>query len=361
MRIFCYDYDTEKIILPESSEDLPPTDLLWGQIYDESDPPTIILDTANYDPSLSRDYLAETIGNQLGIPLLADDILIAKPKTGSFRGDTALYNGEIFPLPEMPLRIGHIGWNLFDLGDIEPRVVDLTEKIERKRQKRANILDPIHETLDQDVFNGIEPDLPFFLHHIHKIKRIVGENGYNPADFEFFLTGSLCTYQYHDTYDVDISIMVVNEQFSDEERSHLISIIVNELDGEPFRHTLHEYQHYLQPNGIDIYDLFSVGMRAGYDFQAQKWVQKPSRMKAVDINKAHPDWIAEAVQVSDKINSLLEEGYDEEAQTVYEDLHRRRKEDQLIMGDESPGNVIYKFLDSNGTFMKLREIGQYIA
>ena len=369
MKIFAYDYNTEKIIFPQSPEDLPSGDLLWGQIYEESDPPTIILDSGNYDPSLSMGYLANIIGKNLGIELNPDDILLGNSKTSSFNGDIALYNGEPIGITNLyeveKHKVGGISWNKDEKWGILPprtaKIVDLTNKIDYFHYKQSNILDPVHETLDQDVFNGTEPDLPFFKAHIHKIRQIFEENGYYPEDFEFYLTGSLCTYQYHDTSDVDISILPINMNFSDEERAHLISIIVNELDGENFRRTNHQYQHYLQPNGVNIRDLFAVGMRAGYDFQAEKWVQKPDRMKAVDINKAHPDWIADAIFISDKINSLLDEGYDDEAQRVYNDIHRRRRYDEIFMGDESEGNVVYKFLENNGTFDKLREIGQYIA
>lgn len=348
--------------MPNSLDDLPSGDLLWGQIYDESDPPTVIIDSGNYDPSLSVAYFSHLVNQQLGLNITPEDVLVGKSKTASFSGDIALYNGEILPITS---EISTKTWNFHTSAQYfrerGAKIVDLTQKIDYKRQKMANILDPVHETLDQDVFNGTNPDLPIFKAHIHKIKRIFKERGYNPDDFDFYFTGSLCTYQYHETSDVDISITPKNEWFSDEERSYLISIIVNELDGEQFRGTLHEYQHYLQPNGVNIYDLFAVGMRAGYDILAEKWVKKPDRMKAVDIEKAHPDWISEAVQVSDKINSLLDEGYDEEAQLVYEDIHRARRDDQLLMGDESPGNVIYKFLEGNGTFNKLRLLksGEY--
>ena len=369
MKIFAYDYDTDTINIPESPEDISSGDMLWGKIYEESEPPVIILDPSNYDPSIGLDHLAKKIGEKLGLDISSDEILIGKSKTASYSGDIVLYNGEIMPITDTSdinlFKKGKNSWNFRNYRQIlakrKTKVKDLTLYIDYSREKRANILDPVHETLDQDVFNGTEPDLPFFQAHIYKIKRIFEENGYLSDDFNFYLTGSLCTYQYHDTSDVDISITVENNNFSEEMRSHLISIIVNELDGESFRRTLHEYQHYLQPNGVDIHDLFAVGMRAGYDFQTEKWVQKPDRMKAVDINKEHPDWISEAIQISDKINSLLDEGYDEEAQTVYIDLHKNRREDEVLYGDESKGNVVYKFLDNNGTFSRLREIGQYIA
>lgn len=227
--------------------------------------------------------------------------------------------------------------------------------------KQSNILDPVHNTLDQDVFNGTTPKSVFFDYHLDHVREVFRQNGFNRHAFDFYLTGSLCTYQYSETSDVDISIVCNLEYFSEEDRSELISIVVNSLDGTFFPRTLHRYQHFVQPFGIDIYDLFSLGTRAAWDFQKDEWVIKPDRNKVYDISKEKPDWISTGIQTSDKINALIEAGKDEEAKKMYKLVHSRRKEDQQIYGDYSEGNIIYKFLDNNGTFERLRNIGQRIA
>lgn len=227
--------------------------------------------------------------------------------------------------------------------------------------KHGNILDPVQNTLDQDVFNGMIPKEDFFDYHLDHIKEVFRQHGFNKHAFDFYLTGSLCTYQYSETSDVDISIVCNLDYFSEEDRADLISIVVNSLDGTYFPRTLHKYQHFVQPFGIDIYDLFSLGTRAAWDFQRRDWVVKPSKSKVHDISKEKPDWISTGIQFSDKINSLIDAGKEEEAKSLYQTAHERRKEDQKKYGDYSEGNIIYKLLDNNGTFDRLRNIGQRIA
>lgn len=228
-------------------------------------------------------------------------------------------------------------------------------------QKESNILDPVQDTLDQDVFNGTVPKKEFFDYHLDHIREVFRQNGFNPHAFDFYLTGSLCTYQYSDKSDVDISIICNVDEFSEEDRSDLIAIVLESLDGEFFPRTRHQYQHFVQPVGVDIEDLFILGMRSAWDFQKDKWVLKPKRAYAHNIQKENPDWILAGVQVSDKINTLIDYHQYDKAREMYKELHRRRKEDQIEYGDYSEGNIIYKFLDNNGTFDRLRNIGQKIA
>jgi hypothetical protein len=227
--------------------------------------------------------------------------------------------------------------------------------------KQSNILDPVQDTLDQDVFNGTTPKESFFEYHLDHIKEVFRQNGFNPYAFDFYLTGSLCTYQYSKTSDVDISIVCNVNEFSESDRSDLIAIVVNSLDGEFFPRTQHQYQHFVQPIGINIQDLFTLGLRGAWDFQKNGWVVKPKKKYAHDVSSEKPSWILEGVQMSDKINVLLDNNQDEEAKELYRLIHERRAEDQKKYGDYSEGNIIYKFLDNNGTFDRLRNAGQRIA
>lgn len=228
-------------------------------------------------------------------------------------------------------------------------------------QKESNILDPVQDTLDQDVFNGTVPKKEFFDYHLDHIREVFRQNGFNPYAFDFYLTGSLCTYQYSDKSDVDISIICNVNEFSEEDRSDLISIVIESLDGEFFPRTRHQYQHFVQPVGVDIEDLFILGMRSAWDFQKDKWVIKPRRAYAHNVQKEKPDWILAGVQVSDKINTLIDYHQYDQAKEMYKEIHRKRKEDQIEYGDYSEGNIIYKFLDNNGTFDRLKNIGQKIS
>ena len=227
-------------------------------------------------------------------------------------------------------------------------------------QKQSNILDPIHDTLDQDVFNGTTPKMAFFEYHLDHVREVFRQHNFNPYAFDFYLTGSLCTYQYSDKSDVDISIVCNADEFSEEDRADLIGIVIQSLDGSFFPRTKHQYQHFVQPVGVDIEDLFILGLRSAWDFQKEEWVLKPKR-PSKDIHKEKPDWILAGVQVSDKINTLIDNHHYEDAKDMYKAIHKKRKEDQIDYGDYSEGNVIYKFLDNNGTFDRLRNIGQRIA
>jgi hypothetical protein len=227
--------------------------------------------------------------------------------------------------------------------------------------KTSNILDPIHDTLDQDVFNGTTPKEGFFEYHLNHVREVFRQNNFNPYAFRFYLTGSLCTYQYSRTSDVDISIVCDADEFEEEDRAELIAIVLESLDGSFFPRTRHQYQHFVQPFGVDIEDLFILGLRSAWDFEDNEWVLPPNRDYAHNVMEQKPDWVLAGVQVSDKINTLIDHHHYEEAKRMYKEVHARRKEDQIQYGDYSEGNVIYKFLDNNGTFDRLRNIGQKIS
>jgi hypothetical protein len=263
----------------------------------------------------------------------------------------------------------------YSLTDIQPENINFVKEFlekdvlgespltedEELLYRQSNILDPVHGELDQDVFNGTKPKIEFFGYHLDHIKEVFRQHGFNKNAFDFYLTGSLCTYQYSETSDVDISIVCNLDYFSEEDRADLISIVINNLDGTFFPRTRHRYQHFVQPSGIDIYDLFSLGTRAAWDFQKQDWVIEPKKNKTHDILKEKPDWISTGIQISDKINAMIDSGNDADAKMMYQSIHERRRQDEKQYGDYSEGNIIYKLLDNNGTFDRLRNIGQRIA
>lgn len=227
--------------------------------------------------------------------------------------------------------------------------------------KSANILDPIHEELDQRVFRGIEPRLELFEGHLTHIRETFRQNGFDHTAFEFYLTGSISTYQYSDTSDVDITVVCIVEDFKDEDRAELVSIVTRSLDGKKFPGTNYPFQHFVQPPGVDVFDLFKTGLRSAYDLQKGEWIVEPSRERAINIQTEYPDWFAEAIQVSEKMNTLIDGGNYEDAFAYYKTIHARRKADQLKYGDISSGNVIYKFLINNQTIDRLRNVGYQIA
>lgn len=304
----------------------------------------------------------------------AQVLLVNAPGLGLLRSELVQELGEIEDkhdfIPHITIKYGidepedFANKQEVHFDDLVLRVADIPTKFPLGKtsdvEKRANILDPIHNTLDQDVFNGETPRMEFFDYHLHHVRETFRQYGFNPHGFEFYLTGSLCTYQYSQYSDVDISI-VPKYDLSEEDRSDLIRVVVHQLDGEFFPRTTHRYQHFVQPEGVNIHDLFSLGLKGSWDFQKKDWLLKPTRVPKHDVYSEKPDWILTAVQFSDKVNSLIDSSYYKEAMEMYRSLHEKRKEDQKIYGDYSEGNIIYKFLNNNGTFDRLRNVGVKIA
>jgi hypothetical protein len=231
-------------------------------------------------------------------------------------------------------------------------------------QRRSNILDPIQETLDPDVFDlsfdPPEPRLSIFEGHLNHVREQLRLYGFDPMSFRFYLTGSICTYQYSDTSDCDISI-VATEEMSDEERAFIIKTIILPLDGGHFPGTNYPFQHFVQPYGVDIEDIFVLGNRAAYDFEDREWVSPPNKERATDVRVKYPDWFAKAIQTSDKMNALLDNGDSQAAWDMYKAVHEKRAADQKKYGDFSEGNIQYKYLVNNGTFDRLRNAGFHIT
>lgn len=416
MRVIVWDQNSDNILLIPEGKNVPHGNYVYGRLHDEADPPLVVLDLDSMDAPISPQYFSRLLDSQYGIQVAIDDIL--QESDGEVRM-SAVYGrktagGDVLSQAwEAAVDwLSDLGWGDYDEIDWDnlpkkkifnqvmkqydggwaaflrdanlPSTPDMMDMIrddmnqesyeqatalpprdnsdmyENGRLKWSNILDPIHEVLDQRVFNGTSPKLEIFGDHLHHVKEILRQHNFDPGAFEFYLTGSLCTYQYSDQSDVDISIITKHE-FSEEDRSELISIVIGSLDGERFPGTNYRYQHFVQPEGVDIHDLFAIGVRAGYDFQKEEWVVKPDRTKAKDMHKGHPDWIAQAILISDKINSLIDNQYYKEALEQYQEIHRQRRQDQAVSGDESFGNIVYKFLNNNGTFERLRNIGAHIA
>jgi hypothetical protein len=226
----------------------------------------------------------------------------------------------------------------------------------------SNILDPIHDELDQRVFDGIMPRMNFFNDHLNHMREVFRQSGFNHYAFDFYLTGSICTYQYSDTSDCDITVVCTLDEFADEDRADLVQLVTMSLDGRKFPGTPYPYQHFVQPAGVDIHDLFPIGLRSAFDFKEGRWISPPDKSRVVDIQGQYPDWFHEAIQWSDKMNALIDAGHYEDAYGVYKQIHQRRKEDMATAkNDINTGNVIYKYVVNNGTIDRLRAQGYHIA
>lgn len=233
---------------------------------------------------------------------------------------------------------------------------------ENRLYKNSNILDPIHDELDQRVFDGIQPRMRFFDDHLNHVRERFRQHGFNPNAFDFYLTGSICTYQYSETSDCDITVVCTVDDFTDIDRADLVQIVTMSLDGKKFPGAPYPFQHFVQPPGVEVSDLFKVGLRSAYDFQQDEWISPPDSDRVVDIQAEYPDWFLEALQWADKLNTLMDGGHYEDAYQVYKDVHARRAADMKAgLGDISSGNVIYKYLVNSGGVDRLRGVGYHIA
>lgn len=229
----------------------------------------------------------------------------------------------------------------------------------------SSILDPVQDELDQRVFDGITPRADLFDPYLNRLKILMRDNGWDPSMFSYWFNGSLCTYQYGPGSDVDVSIIAKDgEDFSDEDRSDLVRLILT-MDGDLLADGIsYPLQHFVQPSEVNIYDLFGAGVKSAYDLDAHKWLIPPNKDRAFDVEGTHPDWLVEAVQIADKMSTLLDAGHVDEAWDMYEDLHEKRKEAferDRPNADTSQANVNYKYLDRSGVMARVYEAAGKIA
>lgn len=248
----------------------------------------------------------------------------------------------------------------FRYYDLHGFDLELDEREGKQRvAKQASILDPVQDELDQRVFDGITPRSELFDPYLNRLKTLMRDNGWDPSAFSFWFNGSLCTYQYGPGSDVDVSIISnMSEEFTDEDRADLVRLVLT-MDGDLLADGIdYPIQHFVQPPGVNIYDLFGAGIKAAYDLDKKRWLIQPNKDRAIDIESEYPDWMVQAVQIADKASSLLDAGHNEAAWEVYLDLHEKRKaefERDRANADFSQANVNYKYFDRSGVMARVFE------
>jgi hypothetical protein len=232
-------------------------------------------------------------------------------------------------------------------------------------RKTGNILDPIHDELDQRVFRGTDPrpSVVRFIENNFK-RQIAARYGDSLPSIDLYFTGSLTTYQYSDSSDVDISIIPQYELYAGDPkvlRKDLIAFVIDKLDGAMLPGTPHPLQHFIVPPGTGPQDLFKPGMRSAWSFQDHEWVVPPERQRVHDISHELPGMYQRAQMMAEKMRNMLSYSPDR-ALELFHQIHKKRSWDQQHgLGDFSEGNIVYKFLLHEGLFDKLRELGEYIA
>lgn len=234
-------------------------------------------------------------------------------------------------------------------------------------RKLENIFDPIQAELDQKVFAGITPresTLRFIQHTLNKaLERRFRQPPSNLLE-NLFITGSLTTYQWSETSDLDISLFPNYNLFGDPNvaRKQIIALCIDRLDGTMVPGTTHPIQYFVVEPGIKPEDKFQSGIRSGFDILNDTWIVPPEKDRVHEIESEFPEMYIRASEMADKMREMLDHD-PQAAKQLFKQIHRKRHQDQQAgLGDFSEGNVVYKFLLHQGLFDRLRsELGIYIG
>lgn len=238
-----------------------------------------------------------------------------------------------------------------------------------KIRVQTNILDPIHNQLDQRLFKGIDPR-PATINFIKKKIYEVLDGIIHPSEqyFDLYLTGSITTYQYSDGSDCDISIFPRYDKLeakfktdAKEIRKRIIVRVINHLDGLAVPGTPFVVQGFVTLPGDKPADMYRAGMRSAWSFQTHKWIVPPEKDRVHDVQHELPLVYLRAHAIGEKMKQALTQD-PKAAIKLYKQVHLKRSNDQRAgRGDFSEGNVMYKYLAHEGYFDRLRDIGLHIA
>lgn len=232
--------------------------------------------------------------------------------------------------------------------------------------KQSNVFDKVQKRLDPAVFTGtkLRTNVSKFIKN-EIIGTLTNEFGFDVSKHvHLFLTGSLTTYQYNESSDVDINIFVdylkwPKKDNPEEIRKQIVQITMTQLDGKMLPGTTHPLQIFVLPEGVEPREKYDVGMRSAWSFDKNEWLIKPDKEHVIDV-ESMSDLYLKAMRMAEKMEMLLEENPDE-AKKFYKRIRKKRIIDQNESGDFSEGNIIYKFLDHSGLFDKLRALNVRIA
>lgn len=235
----------------------------------------------------------------------------------------------------------------------------------------SNILDPIRDTLDPDVFDDAASDKPRLKATVaswvkNKVYNVLQANGYSGMEewLSLVLTGSLTTYQWAEDSDLDVSFWCSLDKFEEFDRAALIAIVLEQLDGHIVPGTTHPLQVFVvdvtQVKGYS--DSYQPGVRSAYDLDKMEWMVPPERARVHEVKKEFPDVFNSALQAASKMRSLLQY-QPESARAYWKYLHKRRRSDMKAgRGDYSDSNIVYKMLHNAGLFDTIqKELGVHIA
>lgn len=234
---------------------------------------------------------------------------------------------------------------------------------------QSNILDPIQPTLPSKIWEDPtepEPTLrPVHAHFITKhIYAVLTRGGYTDPHkwLDLYFTGSLCTYQYSDSSDADISLFVNAKRLPEWSRAEMIGLMITGCDGVTLPGTTYEIQAYVVSPRIHPAEIYKAGLRPGYHIDDHHWISPPDRNAAHDVEAQENGYYAWALQQTDKMEKLLR--YEpHKATDFWHQIHRKRMRDQYAgKGDYSESNILYKFLSKRGLIPAIAEAsGEHIS
>jgi hypothetical protein len=130
-----------------------------------------------------------------------------------------------------------------------------------------SVLDPIHKELAKDVWvedgERIKPKHRKYI--LETLEKWLKRMGVDAEPKQISIIGSITTYQYTDSSDIDVNVVI---DISDEKRKELIKLLPNEI---PLPDTKHPVNYYLAADaGENVKKKDSV-----YDLLNDKWIKKP--------------------------------------------------------------------------------------
>lgn len=232
----------------------------------------------------------------------------------------------------------------------------------------ANILDPIHATLDVRLWDKAGTSKPVLKpSHAHWIKKNIyatlDQAGYTDVEkwLSLVLTGSLTTYQYSEDSDVDVSLFIDAKKFPEWSRAEMIALMVDQMDGTILPGTPFPMQCFVVGEGIEPHDIYKPGLRSAYSLDTNKWIVPPEHREH-NVEQEQNAWYVWALQQADRMERLLR--YEPpQAIQLWHNIHKKRQIEQRAgKGDFGFYNLLYKMLAQRGLFPRLEDAGaEYIA
>lgn len=246
---------------------------------------------------------------------------------------------------------------------------DTARMFEARQGRRANILDPIHDSLAPEVWENPQSPEPV-LRPEHRdwitntIHSVLDHHGYDGMEewLSLVLTGSLTTYQYDVDSDVDVSLFINTDVFPEWSRAEMIGVMVSNIDGTLLPGTGYQMQCFVVSPKVTKEDLYKPGLRSGYDIDLDQWIVPPDKGRSRDVEREMNEAYTIALEAADKMEKLLR--YEPQKAIMYwHQIHKRRQRDmQAGKGDYAPSNIIYKMLNNRGLFPEISQVsGEYIA